>query len=224
MPSSDYLVPYLIDTLADKFPWFLGAIGRMCASRYAVDRCSLYVDCQWNHYPRFIPTFHNREASQAAQVAVGRVTVGVVVSLALLVGGTPGDLLVLLGGTAVSYGFQMAWPALLGICYIRFFTGKGVAWGLAAGLTAVTFTYITELGGLIGIGRYPLTLHSAGWGIFFNLLVTILVSALTREEAENPSPPRALSRLSARTHRLISREEKMKKPIWLLTSVCFSSP
>ena len=153
-------------------------------------------------------------------MAVGRVTVGIVVSMALLVGLASGDLLVLLGGLAVSYGFQM-WPALLGICYIRFFTGKGVAWGLAAGLTAVTFTYVTELGGLIGIGRYPLTLHSAGWGIIFNLLVTILVSALTQEDTETKTH-RALFHDFLREHTILSPEKrKWKKPIWLLTLVWF---
>ena len=54
-----------------------------------------------NYYPRFIQTFLNREASQATQVAVGRVTVGIVVSLALLVGLASGDLLVLLGGSRI---------------------------------------------------------------------------------------------------------------------------
>ena len=125
-----------------------------------------------------------------------------------------GDLLVLLGGLAVSYGFQM-WPALLGICYIRFY-GKGVAWGLAAGLTAITFTYIT-VGGLIGtLSAYA---TQCRLGIFFNLLVTILVGALA-QKGRNPSPPRAL-RLSARTHVLSPEKRKWKKPIWLLTLVWF---
>ena len=84
------------------------------------------------------------EANDKQQKLFGRAFVIVIVALALLVAATATDALVLLGGLAVAYGFQM-WPALLGICYIRFFTGTGVAWGLAAGLTAVTFTYITAV-------------------------------------------------------------------------------
>jgi solute:Na+ symporter, SSS family len=184
LPSSDYLVPYLIDTLAAHFPWFLGLLA-VCALAAMQSTGAAYMSTASGIITRDLYRhFFNREASQEAQVLVGRSSVGIVVAMALLVGLTSGDVLVLLGGLAVSYGFQM-WPALLGICYIRFFTGKGVAWGLAAGLTAVTFTYVTELGGLIGIGRYPLTLHSAGWGIFFNLLVTIVVSALTQGQGEN---------------------------------------
>ena len=111
------------------------------------------------------------------------------------------------------------WPALPGICYLRFFTGKGVAWGLAAGLTAVTVTYITELV-TIGIGRYPLTLHSAGWGIIFNLLVTILVSALTQEDAETKTH-RAHFTISLESTSFSRQKRKWKKPIWLLTLVWF---
>ena len=40
LPSSDYLVPYLIDTLANKFPWFLG-LQRVCAGGYAIHRCGI---------------------------------------------------------------------------------------------------------------------------------------------------------------------------------------
>lgn len=220
LPSSDYLVPYLIDTLADKFPWFLGLLA-VCALAAMQSTGAAYMSTASGIITRDLYRhFFNREASQSAQVMVGRIAVGIVVSLALLVGLASGDLLVLLGGLAVSYGFQM-WPALLGICYIRFFTGKGVAWGLAAGLTAVTFTYITELGGLIGIGRYPLTLHSAGWGILFNLLVTTIVSARTQSDSD-AAAHRARFHDFLREHTGLSEEKKRwKKPIWLLTVVWF---
>jgi solute:Na+ symporter, SSS family len=220
LPSSDYLVPYLIDTLAAHFPWFLGLLA-VCALAAMQSTGAAYMSTASGIITRDLYRhFFNREASQEAQVLVGRSSVGIVVAMALLVGLTSGDVLVLLGGLAVSYGFQM-WPALLGICYIRFFTGKGVAWGLAAGLTAVTFTYVTELGGLIGIGRYPLTLHSAGWGIFFNLLVTIVVSALTQGQGENDAH-RSRYHDFLREHTALSAsKKKWIKPAWLLTITWF---
>ena len=98
LPSSDYLVPYLIDTLADKFPWFLGLLA-VCALAAMQSTGAAYMSTASGIITRDLYRhFLNREASQAAQVAVGRVTVGVVVSLALLVGLASGDLLVLLGG------------------------------------------------------------------------------------------------------------------------------
>ncbi len=220
IPSSDYLVPYLIDTLAAHYPWFLGLLA-VCALAAMQSTGAAYMSTASGIITRDLYRhFFNREASQKTQVLCGRISVGIVISMALIVGLTSGDVLVLLGGLAVSYGFQM-WPALLGICYIRFFTGKGVAWGLAAGLTAVTFTYITELGGLIGIGRYPLTLHSAGWGIFFNLLVTITVSALTQGRGED-DVHRSRYHDFLRQHTALSADKKKwKKPAWILTIVWF---
>jgi len=220
LPSSDYLVPYLIDTLSTNYPWFLGLLA-VCALAAMQSTGAAYMSTASGIITRDLYRhFFNREASQEAQVLVGRITVGLVVAMALLVGLASGDVLVLLGGLAVSYGFQM-WPALLGICYIRFFTGQGVAWGLAAGLTAVTFTYVTELGGLIGIGRYPLTLHSAGWGIIFNLAVTILVSARTQGEGENDAHRGRYHDFLREHTALPAEKKKWKKPAWILTAVWF---
>ena len=99
-----------------------------------------------------------------------------IVVMALLVAATATDALVLLGGLAVAYGFQM-WPALIAICFWPWLTRLGITLGLIAGLVAVTCT--ESIGAALGItawGRWPLTIHSAGWGIFFNLGIAILVS------------------------------------------------
>lgn len=88
----------------------------------------------------------------------------------------------LLGGLAVSYGFQM-WPALIATCYWPFLTRQGVIWGLVTGLLVVTLT--DSIGqdwlGITAWGRWPLTIHAAGWGIACNLGVAILVSLLTKD-------------------------------------------
>ncbi len=221
VPSSDYLVPYLISTLSDKAPWLVGLLC-VCALAAMQSTGAAYMSTASGIVTRDLYRhFFNKEASHASQVLVGRITVFIVVSMALLVGLASGDLLVLLGGAAVSYGFQM-WPALLGICYIRWFTSHGVVAGLVAGILAVTFTYVTQLGGLIGIGRYPLTIHSAGWGILFNLGTCCLVSCFTQ-----PSDP------AQRQHRddfhdflakhtiLPPQMRPWKIPIWIFTIVWF---
>ena len=38
--------------------------------------------------------------------------------------------------------------------------------------------------GITAWGRWPLTIHSAGWGIFFNLGIAILVSFFTQNSDE----------------------------------------
>ena len=221
VPKPDLLVPYLISTLGDKFPWLLGLLA-VCALAAMQSTGAAYMSTASGIVTRDLYRhFFNKEASNQVQVLVGRIAVAVIVSLALLVGLASGDFLVLLGGLAVAFGFQM-WPALLGICYIRFFTPIAVTLGLIAGLVAVSFTYITELGGLIGIGRYPLTLHSAGWGIFFNLGITVVVSAFTQpKDAEERQHRNRFHDFLAEYTQLSEAKRKWKKPAWILTIVWF---
>jgi SSS family solute:Na+ symporter len=220
-PLSDYLVPYLIATLQEGFPVLLGLLA-VCALAAMQSTGAAYMSTASGIITRDLYRhFFNKEASHRSQVLVGRISVAIVVSLALFVGLASGDILVLLGGLAVSYGFQM-WPALLGVCYIRFFTPPGVVWGLVAGLLAVTFTYVTELGGLLGFGRYPLTLHSAGWGILFNLGVTIIVSALTQPRSTEEAGQRDAFHDFLKSHTQLSPAiARWKKPIWALTILWF---
>jgi len=221
LPSSDQLVPYLIDTLSSEYPWLLGLLA-VCALAAMQSTGAAYMSTASGIVTRDLyKHFFNREASQQAQVLVGRITVAIVVSLALIVGLSSGDVLVLLGGLAVSYGFQM-WPALIGICYIRYFTGTGVACGLVAGLIAVTVTYVTELGGYLGIGRYPLTIHSAGWGIFFNLAVTIVVSSLTQGITKGSTNHRSKYHNFIRQYtKLPKGNQRWKTPAIILTIIWF---
>lgn len=115
--------------------------------------------------------------SERAQVNWSRFFCVVLLSASLYVAFFQGDLMVMLGGLAVSYAFQL-YPALLVICYnfrgwpMRW-TGQGITAGLIAGILGVTLTYYFPA------YRYPLSIHAAGWGIIFNLLAIWVVSAVT---------------------------------------------
>jgi SSS family solute:Na+ symporter len=203
------LVPKLIDLLKDTYPWFVGVLA-VCALAAMQSTGAAYMSTfsgmvTRDLYRRYI----SPEASDQKQKLYGRIFVIAVTLAALIVAAKSTQAIVMLGGLAVAYGFQM-YPALMGICYFRFFTRKGIVWGLVAGLVAVTLTDRTiaeilpffvwifklflpeRLAASIGDtpwGAYPLTIHSAGWGIFFNLLVALLVSRIwpdqtQREEAK----------------------------------------
>ncbi|MAF11236.1 sodium:solute symporter [Candidatus Poribacteria bacterium] len=110
-------------------------------------------------------------ATDAEQIWFGRGCVVLITVLAFMVAFISGDQLVLLGGLAVSYGFQM-YPALIGSLFWRRLTRQGIVAGLVAGLIGVSVTYMIQ-----GF-RYPLTIHSAGWGILLNMTIAVLVSYL----------------------------------------------
>ncbi len=92
--------------------------------------------------------------------------------------------------------------ALLGLCWIPWLSRRAVITGLIMGLLIVFFT---EPPGLIlfsGLfielpwGRWPLTIHSAAWGLFFNIGLTLLVAIWTRkgDERAHREPLHALLR------------------------------
>jgi Na+/proline symporter len=184
MPGKgDMVVPALINLLAETAPWMVGLLA-VCALAAMQSTGAAYMSTAGGMLTRDIyKHFFKKDASHTTQKVVGRIGVGVIVFSALIVATTSTDALVLLGGLAVAYGFQM-WPALIGICYWPFLNRKGITVGLIAGIIAVTCTETigTNWFGITAWGRWPWTIHSAGWGIIFNFSIAVIVSALTQNK------------------------------------------
>jgi hypothetical protein len=183
LPTADALVAQLINLMADAAPWLVGLLS-VCALAAMQSTGAAYMSTAGGMLTRdLIRHFLMPNIDHRMQKLFGRIGVGVIVLLALIVATTTTDALVLLGGLAVAYGFQM-WPALIAVCYWPWLTRQGVVWGLIAGLIAVTLTDGPSSFGIEAWGRWPWTIHSAGWGIFFNLAVALIVSAITRDDMD----------------------------------------
>ncbi|MEY4698286.1 MAG: hypothetical protein RIT14_2714 [Pseudomonadota bacterium] len=95
-------------------------------------------------------------------------------------------------------------PALLGLAFVRWISRSAILTGLILGGLMVFFT---EPPGLIlfeGLflnlpwGRWPLTIHSAGWGLALNLGAVLLVSIFTRKGDERGARDRLHDEFAAR--------------------------
>jgi len=176
------VVPALINLLSASAPWAVGLLS-VCALAAMQSTGAAYMSTAGGMLTRDIyKHFWHKDAGHARQKLFGRIGVGVIVLAALLVATTSKDALVLLGGLAVAYGFQM-WPALIAICWWPWLTRQGIITGLIAGIIAVTCTESigTDWFRITAWGRWPWTIHSAGWGIIFNLGLAVLVSAFTQK-------------------------------------------
>ncbi len=173
--SEKDLVPRLINLMSDSAPWLVGLLA-VCALAAMQSTGAAYMSTFSGMITKDIYKHYIKpDASESSQKMVGRIFVVIVAFSALVVAIVSTDALVMIGGLAVAYGFQM-YPALIGNLYFKWVSRTGVILGLISGLTAVTFT--DKMSNLFSLpwGAYPFTIHSAGWGILFNLIFTIIGS------------------------------------------------
>ena len=138
------LIPQLINLLSDTAPWLVGLLA-VCALAAMQSTGAAYMSTfsamvTKDIYTRYI----SPKASDKEQKSIGRFFVIFVTGAALVVAANSSQAIVMLGGLAVAYGFQM-YPSLIGICYYKGFNRKGVVAGLIAGLVAVTLTDKTSI-------------------------------------------------------------------------------
>ena len=214
------LVPKLINLLSSSFPWLVGLLA-VCALAAMQSTGSGYMSTFSAMVIKDIYLkFLNKNASDKNQKNSGRLIVILIAIIAIFVAANTTSAIVMLGGLAVAYGFQM-YPALLGICYFKWFSTRGVVFGLIAGLITVTLTDKTSIWFGLPWGSYPLTIHSAGWGIFVNLIVTITTSFFIKDDKKR-------KKIKNKRHEFLSKisvlSEKKKKFVplaWILTMIWF---
>lgn len=213
------LVPQLIFLLGDTVPWFVGLLA-VCALAAMQSTGAAYMSTAGGMLTRdVLKRFILPNANHGQQIFWGRVGVVLIVLAALVVATTSKDALVLLGGLAVAYGFQM-WPALISVCWWPWLTRQGVVWGLFAGLVAVTLT--ESIGSqYMPWGRWPLTIHSAGWGIIFNLGIAILISMLTQNSADKEHKMTFHNFLRGSTQTAKSKRKPLIPIAWGITLIWF---
>ena len=215
------LVPQLIYLMAEAAPWLVGLLS-VCALAAMQSTGAAYMSTAGGMLTRdVLKRFIMPNATHSQQKLWGRIGVAAIVFAALLVAQNATDALVLLGGLAVAYGFQM-WPALIAVCWWPWLTRQGVTLGLAAGLVAVTLTESIGMQwfGIEAWGRWPLTMHSAGWGILFNLSIAIAVSAMTQNKEETDH--RMGFHNFLREHATLPAAKKGLVPVaWIITLVWF---
>ncbi len=215
------VVPALINLLKDSAPWFVGLLA-VCALAAMQSTGAAYMSTAGGMLTRDLyKRFLNPNASHKTQKLFGRIGVVIIVLAALFVATHATDALVLLGGLAVAFGFQM-WPALIGVCWWPWLTRRGVTVGLVLGLIAVVCTEKIGVSwfGITAWGRWPLTMHSAAWGIYFNFGAAILISAFAQDKEATEHRMKYHNFL--REHASLPASKQGLKPVaWIVTLVWF---
>lgn len=185
---ADLVVSYLA-AIADRAPWFsallavcaLAAIQAMAAAYATTTGTMLSRDL----YRRYI----NPEATDRQEKLFARIGIGLLVVVALIIATYAPSTQSELGALALAFGFQL-YPALAAICWFPWITREGVIMGLVGGLVTVVLTerfgasFVEFSGFHLPWGRWPWTIHSAGWGIFVNLIICLVVSWLSQRDED----------------------------------------
>jgi Na+/proline symporter len=186
--NPDSIIAHYLNYIAPTQPWLVGLLA-VCALAAMQSTGAAYMSTAGGILTRDLyKRYLNPASTHHMQKLAGRMGVGFIVVSALLVATYSSDALVLLGGLAVAFGFQM-WTPLAAVCWFPWITRQGATYGLLAGILGVIFTESFGLNilkdmGLDFWGRWPWTIHSAGWGMIFNAIVCVIVSAMTQNEQD----------------------------------------
>lgn len=163
-----------------------------------------------------VPDLTPRGERLAARVSLAIIYAAIVLLAAFLPA-----LATVLSTLALPLSAQL-FAAYLGLCWLRWMSRSAVLVGLAFGILFVVFT---EPPGLIvfdGLfvqlpwGRWPLTIHSAAWGLAINVGASLLVAIFTRQDAEREHR-NVLHGSFQRDHRIAFGGRAARSAKWSLT-------
>jgi solute:Na+ symporter, SSS family len=137
---------------------FLGAIAAIhsTAAPYIGTGGTIIQRDVWWRYVR------GQKGSHAEQIWTNRIFATILTVLSVIVSLTSSDAIVMIGGFATTFGTIM-YLMLVGVHYGFKFPSIGAALGLMAGIVVNLLTYL--------VWRYPLSMHTAFWGLFTGFVI-----------------------------------------------------
>lgn len=171
--------------IAGLSPWFAAwiLVGVLCGVQLLAG-LALLAAAEALVGTLYRPWFHG-DLSDRGAVTLARVAVALLAAVSALMQALTPVTLSAVGALAMPLAAQL-WTPLLGMTWARWFTRPAVATGVGFGIAGVLLTepaghaVLSFLGLDLPWGRWPWTIHSAAWGLAANLVVTLLVSAVTQ--------------------------------------------
>lgn len=215
---------YLL-TLAQSAPWFMALLA-VCALAAIHAMVSLFSATAGTIIVRDVfLRYLTPRANLTEQKFYARCSIAAVILAALLLATFAPNAQAQMGALALGFALQL-WPALAGVCWFPWITRQGAGVGLVAGLLGVLFTetlgatICSFFGFDLPWGRWPWTIHSAGWGIFLNVVCCTVVSWISA------NPHDRAHRMSFHAlftkHLALAPKQRFLRPVaWALTLIWF---
>ncbi len=213
------LVPLLIEVIVATAPWLVGLLA-VCGLAAMHSTAASYMSTAGSMFAHDLVLRHLRpDASEPAQVLFGRMGAVLVLLAALGLAIAPLAALIAAGSFALAASVQML-PALIALCYAPRLTGPAIAAGAVLGLAAALATETGAAFGVTAWGRWPLTIHSAFWGLAVNVVTVVVVSAVTQTK-KSLAHRRGFHDLLRAHTRLPEAKRKLAPLAWIMAVVWF---
>jgi Na+/proline symporter len=214
------LVPHYIKLVGDGLPWLVGFLA-VCAIAAIQATAAAFMSTTGGIVTRDIyKRFLRPDADDANQKFIGRLCTGLLFLASMLLATYSMEATVLLGTLAIAFAFQL-WPSLLAVTWFPWITRQAATLGLIVGLIAVIMTEMLGqklTANSLPWGRWPWTMHSAAWGMFFNVAVCLIVSAMTRHDPDRQR--REVFHSFLKEHGSLTLRRRWLKPVaWIIVLV-----
>ena len=223
LPSNMYpdaaigIVPYLINLVGEYSVIFFGILA-VCAIASIQSTSSLYLTTSAIVTRDILKKYFTKNLNNQEQIFSSRIIIMIIFLLSLILSLVSGSKIIDLGSFALAIACQMFVP-LIAICYFSWFTKQGISFGIVVGIIAV---FLTEsigqkiFGNLIIWNKWPLTIHSAAWGLFFNFISATLISFITQETKENNQKQKYHTFIDEYKSYSLTRKS-LKPSAWIIT-------
>ena len=210
------LVIQFIKLLGNSSPWLVGFLA-VCAIASLQATATSFMSTTGNILSRDIYVhYFDQNSNQKKQLGAARLFTGLVFLSGMLLASFSMEATLLLGSLAIACSFQL-WPSLLGATWLPWITRGGASAGLGIGLIAVILTEPIGqklTGGSLPWGVWPWNVHSAVWGMFFNIVICLIVSFMASNDPEKNH--RQTFHNFFQKHSEIKSSDRWSKPIGAL--------
>ena len=180
------LVPHLINVIGEYSPLFFGLL-LICGIASLQSASIIYISTSALLTRDILKRFFIQNMNNNDQIFAFRIILMLVFIVSLVLSIQTSNSIFDLGSFALSIACQMFVP-LIAICYLPWLTKNGIAFGIIVGIITVIFTeHIGQImfKDLIKWEKWPLTFHSAFWGLLFNFISAISISFISGLKGKN---------------------------------------
>ena len=211
------LVPHLINVIGEYSPLFFGLL-LICGIASLQSASIIYISTSALLTRDILKRFFIQNMNNNDQIFAFRIILMLVFIVSLVLSIKTSNSIFDLGSFALSIACQMFVP-LIAICYLPWLTKNGIAFGIIVGIITVIFTeHIGQImfQDLIKWEKWPLTFHSAFWGLLFNFISAISISFITQDSKEKNHKSKIHEFLNE--HKSLSMNRRSLKPsAWIVT-------